>query len=149
DLTIGSLHTYYVEAGTTPVLVHNCDVEITQEQLDTLSVGPHATGEGIATKEPDPLPQEIRDAVQDDVCHTCGDSQPGAKPVKIGDHQPPVSVSPVGFEYRVFSHCSVCSGIQSRAVQLLAKIGRNHQIYEPKGRFEELMELARSHIAGH
>ncbi|MYS21865.1 RHS repeat-associated core domain-containing protein [Streptomyces sp. DvalAA-14] len=25
DLTIGDLHTYYVEAGTTPVLVHNCD----------------------------------------------------------------------------------------------------------------------------
>ncbi|MBY8876850.1 LamG-like jellyroll fold domain-containing protein [Actinacidiphila acidipaludis] len=24
DLTIGSLHTYYVEAGATPVLVHNC-----------------------------------------------------------------------------------------------------------------------------
>ena len=27
DLTIGSLHTYYVEAGNTPVLVHNCDNE--------------------------------------------------------------------------------------------------------------------------
>ncbi|NUS09891.1 MAG: Teneurin-1 [Streptomyces sp.] len=25
DLTIGDLHTYYVLAGTTPVLVHNCD----------------------------------------------------------------------------------------------------------------------------
>ncbi|WP_030683535.1 RHS repeat-associated core domain-containing protein, partial [Streptomyces cellulosae] len=25
DLTIGSLHTYYVKAGNTPVLVHNCD----------------------------------------------------------------------------------------------------------------------------
>lgn len=27
DLTIGALHTYYVQAGTTPVLVHNCDEE--------------------------------------------------------------------------------------------------------------------------
>ncbi|MFJ9628913.1 LamG-like jellyroll fold domain-containing protein [Streptomyces sp. NPDC101175] len=27
DLTIGSLHTYYVEAGSTPVLVHNCGDE--------------------------------------------------------------------------------------------------------------------------
>ncbi|MGW1029179.1 hypothetical protein ACWD4J_36795 [Streptomyces sp. NPDC002577] len=27
DLTIGTLHTYYVEAGNTPVLVHNDDVE--------------------------------------------------------------------------------------------------------------------------
>jgi len=25
DLTIGSIHTYYVIAGTTPVLVHNCN----------------------------------------------------------------------------------------------------------------------------
>ncbi|MFG3229842.1 LamG-like jellyroll fold domain-containing protein [Kitasatospora sp. NPDC048194] len=25
DLTIGDLHTYFVEAGSTPVLVHNCD----------------------------------------------------------------------------------------------------------------------------
>ncbi|MEU6773346.1 LamG-like jellyroll fold domain-containing protein [Streptomyces sp. NPDC046759] len=28
DLTVGTLHTYYVEAGDTPVLVHNCDPEI-------------------------------------------------------------------------------------------------------------------------
>ncbi|GAA2882278.1 hypothetical protein GCM10010524_13610 [Streptomyces mexicanus] len=27
DLTIGTLHTYYVEAGTVAVLVHNCDYE--------------------------------------------------------------------------------------------------------------------------
>ncbi|MGW2696099.1 LamG-like jellyroll fold domain-containing protein [Streptomyces sp. NPDC001296] len=27
DLTIGDLHTYYVEAGSTPVLVHNCGTE--------------------------------------------------------------------------------------------------------------------------
>jgi hypothetical protein len=26
DLTIGDLHTYYVRAGDTPVLVHNCDI---------------------------------------------------------------------------------------------------------------------------
>ncbi|MFJ2632319.1 hypothetical protein ACIO6U_10255 [Streptomyces sp. NPDC087422] len=58
--------------------------------------------------------------------------------MKIGDHQPPVSVSPVGFSYRVFSHCSVCSGIQSRAVQVLARIGRNHQIYEPKGKLRRV-----------
>ncbi|MFM9447059.1 polymorphic toxin-type HINT domain-containing protein [Streptomyces acidiscabies] len=26
DLTVGTLHTYYVLAGTVPVLVHNCDI---------------------------------------------------------------------------------------------------------------------------
>ncbi|WP_308314609.1 LamG-like jellyroll fold domain-containing protein [Streptomyces gilvus] len=30
DLTIGSLHTYYVDAGTTPLLVHNCNVHAKQ-----------------------------------------------------------------------------------------------------------------------
>jgi hypothetical protein len=29
DLTIGTLHTYYVEAGDTPVLVHNCGGSVT------------------------------------------------------------------------------------------------------------------------
>ncbi|MEU3859078.1 hypothetical protein AB0F03_17165 [Streptomyces sp. NPDC028722] len=27
DLTVDDLHTFYVLAGTTPVLVHNCDGE--------------------------------------------------------------------------------------------------------------------------
>ncbi|MFE7750224.1 hypothetical protein [Streptomyces sp. NPDC057428] len=31
DLTIGSLHTYYVEAGNTPVLVHNCNESSTAD----------------------------------------------------------------------------------------------------------------------
>jgi RHS repeat-associated protein len=35
DLTIGALHTYYVEAGTTPVLVHNCTLTI-PERLSVL-----------------------------------------------------------------------------------------------------------------
>ncbi|WP_188284848.1 hypothetical protein [Streptomyces sp. CBMA29] len=64
DLTVADLHSYYALAGTAAVLVHNCDVEINQEQLDTLSVGPHAGGEEISTTEPDLLPQEIRDPGQ-------------------------------------------------------------------------------------
>ncbi|MET7484287.1 LamG-like jellyroll fold domain-containing protein [Streptomyces sp. NPDC005538] len=34
DLTIGSLHTYYVEAGNTPVLVHNCGDDPEYGELD-------------------------------------------------------------------------------------------------------------------
>ncbi|MFE2914382.1 LamG-like jellyroll fold domain-containing protein [Kitasatospora indigofera] len=33
DLTIGDLHTYYVEAGSTPVLVHNCEFTDRSEQI--------------------------------------------------------------------------------------------------------------------
>ncbi|MFD8690285.1 RHS repeat-associated core domain-containing protein [Streptomyces sp. NPDC059651] len=42
DLTVGVVHTYYVLAGATPVLVHNCDVSLSQAEADTLRVGPHA-----------------------------------------------------------------------------------------------------------
>jgi hypothetical protein len=36
DLTIGDLHTYYVEAGDTPVLVHNCtDLEGDEDAFPT------------------------------------------------------------------------------------------------------------------
>jgi hypothetical protein len=34
DLTVSNIHTYYVLAGTAPVLVHNCDLtRITNEQV--------------------------------------------------------------------------------------------------------------------
>jgi hypothetical protein len=36
DLTIDGLHTYYVEAGTTPVLVHNCGEEIVGNSHEAL-----------------------------------------------------------------------------------------------------------------
>ncbi|MEU5992241.1 polymorphic toxin-type HINT domain-containing protein [Spirillospora sp. NPDC047418] len=35
DLTISGLHTYYVVAGTTPVLVHNCNVVLGQKATGT------------------------------------------------------------------------------------------------------------------
>jgi hypothetical protein len=110
--------------------------------------GPYANGDGIETTETDPLPQDIRDAVQDDVCHTCGDQQPGADPVKIGDHQPPKAFGYPGFVYRIFSHCSVCSRIQNLGVARILQIGRNHGIFNPEGRFEELIALAREHVDG-
>ncbi|WP_433791372.1 RHS repeat-associated core domain-containing protein [Actinoplanes sp. CA-252034] len=147
NLTIEDLHTYYVKVGNSPVLVHNCDLTITQEQLDTMVPGPHANHPGIETREADPLPQNIRDAVQPDACHTCNDARPGAKPVKIGDHQPPKAFGYPGFVYRIFSHCSICSRIQNLGVQRMLAIGRNHNIREPEGRYEDLMRLARQHLA--
>ncbi|MGW9029543.1 polymorphic toxin-type HINT domain-containing protein [Streptomyces sp. NPDC055722] len=35
DLTIGTLHTYYVDAGGTPVLVHNCGTQIDTAAVDS------------------------------------------------------------------------------------------------------------------
>jgi hypothetical protein len=158
DLTVTSDHDFYVvpvqhsshyrypEAkASTPVLVHNCNEKITQEQLNTVEPGQFANGPGIETKT-DPLPQDIRDAVQNDACHTCNDTQPGAGPVKIADHQPPQAFGYPGSTYRIFSQCSICSSIQNRAVQRILLIGRNHGIYNPEGAFEELTALARQHL---
>jgi hypothetical protein len=36
NLTVADIHTYYVLAGTTPVLVHNTDGELTPEQLKSI-----------------------------------------------------------------------------------------------------------------
>jgi hypothetical protein len=147
DLTVAAIHTYYVIAGNEPVLVHNCDLTIAQEQLDTMVPGPHAKRQPvIETTAVDPLPQEIRDAVQPYACHTCNDTRLGAKPVKIGDHQPPKAFGFPGFVYRIFSHCSVCSRIQNLGVHRMLAIGRNHGISNPEGRYEELLELARQHV---
>jgi hypothetical protein len=39
DLTINDLHTYYVQAGTTPVLVHNCNVDPTNLRFSQTTAG--------------------------------------------------------------------------------------------------------------
>ncbi|WP_189934545.1 LamG-like jellyroll fold domain-containing protein [Streptomyces aurantiogriseus] len=49
DLTVGDLHTYYVEAGATPVLVHNCDVDEDADLFDTFGVEP---GKNLNLSEP-------------------------------------------------------------------------------------------------
>ncbi|MDF3301636.1 LamG-like jellyroll fold domain-containing protein [Streptomyces tropicalis] len=53
DLTIGSLHTYYVLAGETPVLVHNCDVTYVTYTKTNPDTGVVYTGRsrGIGTPE--------------------------------------------------------------------------------------------------
>jgi hypothetical protein len=46
DLTIDGLHTYYVEAGDTPVLVHNCNgpVRLSDDTIDTHILPRHGPG---------------------------------------------------------------------------------------------------------
>ncbi|MEV0912661.1 DddA-like double-stranded DNA deaminase toxin [Streptomyces hokutonensis] len=47
DLTIGTLHTYYVVAGTTPVLVHNCGTESVAADLAETSYGGKTVGQAV------------------------------------------------------------------------------------------------------
>ncbi|MET7477803.1 RHS repeat-associated core domain-containing protein [Streptomyces sp. NPDC005648] len=44
DLTVGTLHTYYVLAGETPVLVHNCQAESDAEQIEDHVMPRHTHG---------------------------------------------------------------------------------------------------------
>ncbi|WP_327007610.1 polymorphic toxin-type HINT domain-containing protein [Dactylosporangium sp. NBC_01737] len=146
DLTVSNVHTYYVVAGSAPVLVHNCDLTITQAQLDLLEPGPYARS-GIITTLVDPLPTSITDRVQDLPCHSCNNTRPRARPRRIGDHFPAKAFGiPGRFIYRIFSHCSVCSGDQSFAVQRVLRIGRAHNLGSPEGRFEAFIAEARRHV---
>jgi RHS repeat-associated protein len=52
DLTIGDLHTYYVQAGATPVLVHNCD-------LEEIAAGAKSLADDIHSKIPSPFARDV------------------------------------------------------------------------------------------
>ena len=47
DLTIGTLHTYYVEAGDTPILVHNCNTESVAADLDKMAYNGKTVGQAV------------------------------------------------------------------------------------------------------
>ncbi|MFD8812571.1 hypothetical protein ACFV23_14090 [Streptomyces sp. NPDC059627] len=54
DLTVGTLHTYYVLAGSVPVLVHNCNTTLTAHQASLIRPGPHADESVAATAQMSP-----------------------------------------------------------------------------------------------
>ncbi|MFE7526349.1 ricin-type beta-trefoil lectin domain protein [Kitasatospora sp. NPDC057542] len=127
NLTVANLHTYYVLAGATPVLVHNCDITLTQRQADTLQIGPHA-GESVPATGPVVSPAQS-EAMQGLPCHTCGESDPSW--VMIGDHQPSTGFTRPGASQDLYPHCPVCSGEQATAVQRGQQILRNHGYHDP------------------
>ncbi|MEU2556414.1 RHS repeat-associated core domain-containing protein [Streptomyces sp. NPDC013313] len=127
DLTVDTTHTYYVLAGATPVLVHNCNIRLTQRQADTLQIGPHA-GESVPATGPVVSPAQS-EAMQGLPCHTCGEADPSW--VMIGDHQPSTGFTRPGTSQDLYPHCPVCSGEQATAVQRGQQILRNHGYHDP------------------
>ncbi|GGR85535.1 MULTISPECIES: polymorphic toxin-type HINT domain-containing protein [Streptomyces] len=123
NLTVDSLHTYYVLAGETPVLVHNaspgqkCDL--------TLGAGPHAR-EGVALVNGDIDEDGVRDLINESGnahgCHTCGSRVPGTKKGEwIPDHQPASSLVPFGFPQTAYPHCLICARMQGGVVSQLSQ----------------------------
>jgi hypothetical protein len=84
DLTIDGLHTYYVTAGTTPVLVHNCGDGLPCEGAcdvrGTGTPGPYDRPIGTTPAQ--------RASVQGQPCVTCGESAD----VMVADHKVPLVV---------------------------------------------------------
>jgi len=150
DLTVAVTHTYYVLAGTTPILVHNCNVRLTQAQANTLQVGPYAdvsvpaSGPGVSGEE--------SAAMQGEVCHSCG----GTSPTMTGDHQPSTGIGPTDLPRSLFPHCEDCSDLQATAVQKAQLLLRGHGYHDPTftgmpgipSAVEMLAELLPGHIEG-
>ncbi|MGA5110663.1 polymorphic toxin-type HINT domain-containing protein [Streptomyces pseudogriseolus] len=123
NLTVTDLHTYYVLAGETPVLVHNatpgqkCDL--------TLGAGPNAR-EGVGLENGDIEADGVRDLVNESGnkygCHTCDATTPGTKDGDwIPDHQPPSSLVAPGSPQTAYPHCLPCARRQGGVVSQLSQ----------------------------
>jgi RHS repeat-associated protein len=146
DLTITDLHSYYVLAGATPVLVHNCNIKLSQEQADVLDLGPYAD-ETTPVEATGPTVEPAQsDAMQGQPCHSCGDSPEGQ--TMVGDHQPATSLSAPGTLRMLYPQCPACSSLQARAVQIGQRIMRNHGWYNPEtpGYLDQLRALLPGHV---
>ncbi|MFF3911464.1 LamG-like jellyroll fold domain-containing protein [Streptomyces sp. NPDC001848] len=146
DLTIDGLHTYYVEAGDIPVLVHNCNTTITARQVSLIREGPHANESVPATGAEVTSTQS--EAMQGLPCHSCGEAPEDV--TMVGDHQPPTGLAPEASQ-NLFPQCPECSGDQSKAVVRAQKLMRDHfNMPDPKvpGYYEKLLSILDSHTSG-
>lgn len=125
NLTVADLHTYYVLAGATPILVHNCNVSLSQREANTLRVGPHAD-ESVPATGP-VVTSEQSAAMQGRPCHSCG----GSSPTMTGDHQPSTGIGPTSLPRSLFPHCETCSDTQAVAVSKAQQMLRNHGYHDP------------------
>ncbi|MFE9765900.1 LamG-like jellyroll fold domain-containing protein [Streptomyces sp. NPDC005808] len=109
DLTVGSLHTYYVEAGDTPVLVHNCgegDVadnarfEVDSDGVATDRQGPEIPEERYnrqqhygGSQTNGPAGQAARAAGEGQRCISCGEVQvTGTRTQPVPEHDPELAI---------------------------------------------------------
>ncbi|RAO32235.1 hypothetical protein PSN13_03927 [Micromonospora saelicesensis] len=144
NLTVEDIHTYYVVAGASPVLVHNCNVRFTKAEADSLQPGAFAN-ESIKATGPT-VTRGQNEAMQGLPCHSCGAT--GSR--NVGDHQPPTGLSVPGGSQRLYPQCQdKCStGVQSGAVQKSQQMLRNHGIYNPNapGAYQRVLDLLPDHM---
>ncbi|WP_443034380.1 RHS repeat-associated core domain-containing protein [Streptomyces sp. BE147] len=116
NLTVADLHTYYVLAGTTPVLVHNVGPT---PACDLTKPGPYAVESIPARSQSQRFTQAEKDAINRIGdwfgCHSCGASSPG-RPNWTPDHQPVSRFVLPGTPQRLYPHCMSCSSRQGGLV---------------------------------
>ncbi|TQL99331.1 intein [Actinoallomurus bryophytorum] len=121
NLTIANLHTYYVEADGTPVLVHNAadECRVVQQTL-----GPDGPAEGVSAARGDRVDPGheqtlVNEAGQANGCSTCDAKESGYDDGHwTGDHQPPNKLAPKG-PWTLYPQCKPCARQQGGMVRTL------------------------------
>lgn len=120
NLTVSTIHTYYVLAGTTPVLVHN--VSVSGCRVADLTLGPDGSrpAEGITAERGDRVlahEQEFINGSGDrNGCSSCPATVSGyADGHWTGDHSPARALAPNG-PWTLYPHCKACTKQQSGVV---------------------------------
>ncbi|MGW3288239.1 RHS repeat-associated core domain-containing protein [Streptomyces sp. NPDC001002] len=134
DLTVGVLHTYYVLAGETPVLVHN----VNEDTLCNVTLGPAIRGrkaEGVTAERGDTVlahEQRMMNEFGDrNGCASCGAAESGYKDGHwTGDHNPPNKLSTSG-PWTLYPHCKACSKQQGGIVRTLLKEYYDFPVWKP------------------
>lgn len=132
NLTVTHLHTYYVLAGNTPVLVHNIGGSAGGygDKCKLFFPGPHAGGSIPARSQGRNWTQDEIDQTNDNGdlygCHTCGTKVSGyPKGTWVKDHQPVSTFVDPNVEQHLLPQCKVCSGIQGRTAAQMKRDGFN------------------------
>ncbi|NJP35694.1 hypothetical protein HCJ94_27960 [Micromonospora sp. HSS6-12] len=127
NLTVDGIHTYYVLAGNTPVLVHNVGESCVVNQ--TLGAGAYAR-EGVGLVDGNINAPGVRDLVDEAGnaygCHVCGATTSGTRSGGwIPDHQPATAAVAPGTPQTAYPHCLPCARQQGGIVRQL--IGGNYE----------------------
>jgi len=128
NLTIAHLHTYYVGADVTPILVHNANCERIVEQ----TIGPDGPSAGVSAARGDRVDPGheqtlINEAGDKYGCSTCTAQESGYSDGHwTGDHQPPNKLAPNG-PWTLYPQCKACTREQGGIVN-----GINRGWYDKK-----------------
>ncbi|MGE6727387.1 polymorphic toxin-type HINT domain-containing protein [Streptomyces niveus] len=134
DLAVNDIHTYYVLAGETPVLVHN----VNEGSLCNVTLGPAIKGqkaEGVTAERGDTVlahEQRMMNEFGDrNGCASCGAAESGYKDGHwTGDHNPPNKLAPNG-PWTLYPHCKACSKQQGGIVRTLLKEYYDFPVWKP------------------